>query len=202
MNKITLSITASALFAAFAVVPVHAATITCNEGDDRTVTLDDEQVDGDGEVAAAENGLGAWSCGPSGDTNDQSEGQYFSSLGLPELAKIEADGYDEDDVVENDFFSITGLNGTSGRFEIFDAAIAADGLFLVFKFGAGQISPDWISFQMDGVASGTWSVNCEGQRNCQGLSHVTLVPEPGMLALFGAGLLGAGMLRRRRRAAR
>jgi hypothetical protein len=75
-----------------------------------------------------------------------------------------------------------------------------DALCRVFKLGGANISPDWVSFEIGGATSGNWSLNCEG-RACTGLSHVMLVPEPGMLALFGAGILGAGLLRRRRRAA-
>jgi len=76
-----------------------------------------------------------------------------------------------------------------------------DALFLVFKFGGANISPDWISFEIGGVIAGTWTRNCE-DRACTALSHVTPMPEPGMLALFGVGMLGTVLLRRRRRTAR
>jgi hypothetical protein len=50
----------------------------------------------------------------------------------------------------------------------------------------------------------TLTANCSGS-NCATFSldnNITSVPEPGTLALFGAGLLGIGLLVRRRRATR
>jgi hypothetical protein len=176
---------AAAAYALAFVLPASAAPLTCPDGGDRTVTID---------------GDGTYSCGPSGDTTDQPEGQYFSDAGYTLLEKInDGDGVDGGDYI----ILITGLGGTSGTFEL---APGITGGVLVFKFGSGNISPDWISFYFDGLTSGTWSVDPAQQA----LSHVTLygeydtprdVPEPTTLALMGLGLVAVGYRMRRRQVA-
>ena len=159
-----------------------AAVITCDDVDDHertaTVNYDDAQ--------------GTLQCGPSG-TRGGRHGtpvdHSLDALGFFEIEKLEG----SNGTIEGDFFEITGIGGTSGTFTIFDNAADIDDLHIVFVFGFAQISPDWISFQLNGVTHGRWSVS-----GTQALSNVILVPEPAMLALFGAGLLGLGLARRRR----
>lgn len=182
ITKLGLIGAAAAYALAFA-LPASAAPLTCPDVADRQVTLD---------------GDGTYSCGPSGST-PPSEGQYFTDLGYVELDKIN----DGDAVIVGDYITlITGLGGTSGSIEL--APGITNGV-LVFKFGSGGISPDWISFYIDGLTSATWSVT--GQ---QALSHVTLygeydtprdVPEPTTLALMGLGLVAVGYRMRRRQVA-
>jgi hypothetical protein len=85
------------------------------------------------------------------------------------------------------------VGGESGTWTVTSAAE-----LLVFKFGSNE-SPDWISFLLNGNTSGDWAVNIKG-----GLSGAIIygrgqdMPEPGTMALFGLGLLGMGLMRRRR----
>ena len=78
-------------------------------------------------------------------------------------------------------------------------------LAIGFKFGTGNNPNEWFVFSVaEDFFEGTWLfVNCCAQGG--GLSHVNLygiegqdVPEPGTLALFGAGLILIALRRRRR----
>lgn len=160
-----------------------AASIECEE--DATSAERTATVEYDGST-------GTIQCGPSGTRggrNGTPVNDSLEALGFFEIEKLE----DQNGTIVGDFFEITGVGSTSGSFRIFDNALDFPDLHIVFVFGFAQISPDWISFQLNGVTEGTWSVSGR-----QALSNVILVPEPAMLALFGAGLLGLGLARRRR----
>ena len=55
-----------------------------------------------------------------------------------------------------------------------------------------EVDPDWLRIGTDVVGAGTFNLAFSLAGN------TTDVPEPATLALFGTGLLGCGMLRRRR----
>lgn len=90
-----------------------------------------------------------------------------------------------------------------------------DKLYLGFHFGEGGGSPDSFIVELaDGTTSGRWDFNAISPDRLNGLSNIYLfsngpctgdcdgrdVPEPGTLALLGAGLVGLSLIRRRRRA--
>jgi hypothetical protein len=174
---------AAAMYVLALSAPASAAVITCVEGNDRTVTLSDY----DGTV----------SCGPYGSTpGDGPEGQYFTAEGYTQLDKIDGGP----SVGSSTYItSLSGMGGTSGQINLAQGLTNA---ILVFKFGLGDVSPDWISFNVSGMTTANWSVNLP-----QGLSHVTLygtgpardVPEPATLALLGFGLLAFAYRMRPRR---
>jgi hypothetical protein len=101
-------------------------------------------------------------------------------------------------------FTQTGSTGTFA----FDSSLwdSNDSIAIGFKFGTGNQPDEWFVYLLqDLVSSGTWEfVNVFGKGG--GLSHITLyggegdtsVPEPGVLALFGLGLLSLGFARRKK----
>jgi hypothetical protein len=107
----------------------------------------------------------------------------------------------------NGVLSVSNLDNDHGNFWI-DASVwgaYADVLF-VMKSGQGQYNPDWAVFSLaNGTTSGSWSILTLFD-NADGLSHVNLygrstptsVPEPATFALFGTGLFGLALMRRRR----
>lgn len=93
-------------------------------------------------------------------------------------------------------------SGTTGTWSVASGVDA-----IGFKFGTGNQPDEWFIFDLvAGVTSGTWDfVNVFGrggglshlQAYCKGDDCDTTVPEPGIAALLGIGLLGMAVVRRR-----
>jgi hypothetical protein len=105
--------------------------------------------------------------------------------------------------------SVSGIDNDHGSFSISSTVWDTyAGLLFVMKSGTGQYNPDWAVFSLaSGTTGGSWSIWTLFD-NADGLSHVniygrgtpttTRVPEPATLAMFGAGLFGLALVRRRR----
>lgn len=90
---------------------------------------------------------------------------------------------------------------------VFEVVLKQNTLWAIYRFDLTALDPG-----VDGVWSGTWStdgmqwdgnLDTRGCQGCGGLSHgfivgnVSEVPLPGTLGLFGIGMLGLGVLRRK-----
>ncbi len=204
--KTTMTIIAAALTVA-GMSGAQAAAIVCGDASlgIRTVTVN---------PALACTGAGLTNLG------DPQLVTYLNGLiglSLPDTSTL----VDRDTANSNGgVLNITGVNGTAGGWS-FASSVWDDfaRVFLYFHFGDAQdnpsptstTDPDIFIVELNPVdITGSWAFN--GQ---QGLSNIALlgsgegggggggddeIPEPGMLFLMGAGLLGLGMARRRKSA--
>lgn len=130
------------------------------------------------------------------------EGQVHEDLGFTLIEKLEDD---DGSGGIGTWFDVSGLGGTSGDFTITSADFydLFGNVHVVFKFGNGQLEPDWFDYAIEDVFSADWQLY-QSQLPLQALSHVTLygerisVPAPGVAALLGIGLLALLAAFRRR----
>lgn len=177
MNKyVSVLVTA---FIGFLATSANATAILCQDSTLNHMSIDDSQVS-----ACIDSGVG--------NINQNILTDDFLTSGGT------AAGYTGASVTTS--FTQTGSVGTWSVASSVDA--------IGFKFGTGNQPDEWFIFDLvSGVTSGTWEfINVFGRGG--GLSHMETyckdgcdnnVPEPGVAALVGIGLLGIVVARRRMR---
>lgn len=188
------SLTAAALVSGLMMSgTVTAAPIICTDPTINHMSMDDSQAS-----ACLDSGLG----NIQGDNAVQDD--FLNGVGSDYQFIEKSEGASNPTPMYGLTYSDAG-DGT-GTWE-FDSSVwdLYDTIAIGFKFG-GQNQPDtWFVYELvSDISSGDWIYNAGGG---QGLSHMNLygkdsvqVPEPGTLALFGLGIVGLTLARRKTRA--
>lgn len=123
------------------------------------------------------------------------------------------DSTDNSFVDSSSLFDFTG-GGPSGTFSYEGPLVGISDLMFVFKDGAGTNLVGYLVTADDGTYSTPFTkppFPLTGQSTAKDVSHISVyyregdggtpplqIPEPGMLLLMGAGLMGLGLARRRK----
>lgn len=187
---------------------VWAAPVICADPPEtRHMFLDPS----DGSAVCRQSGFGAM--------NDNRD--FHLAEGLVEISKIEggatsSDWFsvfrtDEDGEIRDNWNADVQTNLTAGAVQIFPEVYEDySDVHLAFFFGVGPPgnADNWFSYSLSEVLSASWSTSWGDEETGTGqwaLSNVAVwgkptstVPEPGILALLGLGLLGLLAVRQRR----
>ena len=171
-----------------------------------SVQCPDSAITTDREFVLTTDPTGA-TCLDSGDNANELNANEFDVMQAAGWTIIDKDEAVDAVFAHDSWFSITGLDGTSGFFTISpDAWSAFDQLAIGIVVGAGRIPPKWAVFELPtNETEGAWS---NSPQQGGGLTHanlygitsrdITAIPEPTTLLLLGSTLtLGVRRLRRK-----